>query len=147
MVVMLNSQEIIDEAVNYISSAVEGLRDEYWEAFYWRRGVCMKKGRRFDWPAGCRVRETSVGGHLEWFLIIPQGKGKHSFFQYMSIYKKDSRQQTEEFSALATEHKRVIRAIDSKERELRELSGRIANINQRIRWLDTNLNRIKERYN
>jgi hypothetical protein len=146
MVVVLNSQEIIDEAIKYISGAVEELRDEYWEAYYWQRGFCVKKGRRFDWPAGCRVRETDVGGHLEWFRIIPQGKGKRSFFQYMPIYKKDTRQQTEEFSALPTAQKRLIRAIDSKERELRELSGRIANINQRIRWLDTNLNRIKKGY-
>lgn len=99
----MDSQEIIDEAVNYIRGAVKGLRDEYWEAYYWQRGFCQKKGRRFDWPAGFRMRETSVGVHLEWFLIIPQGKGNPSFFKYMPIHKKDSRQQTEEFSVLPTE--------------------------------------------
>ncbi|PYZ99593.1 hypothetical protein A6K26_007825 [Gammaproteobacteria bacterium 2W06] len=135
----MDYQEIITTATQYVSISMQELSDEYWEAYYWRRGECQKRGRRFDWSAGCRVKETATGGCLEWFVMQPQGKGKKAFFKHMQIHSRHSSQQTEEFSSLQTEEKRIIRAIDAKEKEVRKITGAIANINQRMRWLEKNV--------
>lgn len=132
-------QEIMDESKAYVHGALQALSDEYWEAYYWRRGECQKRGRRFDWSAGCRVRESASGGSLEWFVMQPQGKGKKAFFRYIKIYESGSRQQTVVFSRLQTEEKRVIRAIDAKEKEIRKITKAIASVNQRMRWLEKNV--------
>lgn len=135
----MDYQEIMDASKAYVSESLQTLSDEYWEAYYWRRGECQKRGRRFDWSAGCRVRESASGGSLEWFVMQPQGKGERAFFRYIKVYASGSRQQTEEFTKLEAEEKRVIRAIDAKEKEIRKITKAISNINQRMRWLEKNV--------
>lgn len=141
----MDYQEIIETAKQYVSESMQALSDEYWEAYYWRRGECQKRGRRFDWSAGCRVKETATGGCLEWFVMQPQGKGKKAFFKHIRIRNRASNQQTAEFTKLHAEEKKVIRTIDAKEKELRKITQAITNINQRTRWLEKNISDAKAR--
>ena len=139
-------QVIMDRAAAYIKEVVNELVEEYWEAYYWRRGECQREGEVFDWSAGCRVRETDAGGTLEWFVMVPRGKGKKAHFRYITVYHKGTNRETSEFSRLTRKEKRLIRSIHARAKEAQEIAGKIDNINQRIRWLESTVDRkLKER--
>lgn len=141
----MDRERIIESAVTYVKETIGELSDEYWEAYYWRQSMCRRKGRRFDWHAGCRVRETESGARLEWFMIEPTGKGKRAGLQQFQIYKKGTNQYTKEFAALEKEQKRLIRALTAREREAREVAKTVEGINRQTFWLDRRLSKLTNR--
>ena len=132
----MDYQVKMDKAIAYIRQAVNELCDEYWEAYYWQRGRRQREGEKFDWSAGCRVKEREAGATLEWFVMDPKGKGKKANFHWISIYESGTRKETKEFSRLTQKEKHLIRSIEARSRELFELYNKAKNINQRVRWLD-----------
>jgi len=142
----MDYQVKMDRAIAYIRQAVTELSDEYWEAYYWQRGQRQREGERFDWSAGCRVRELEAGATLEWFVMDPKGKGKKANFHWISVQESGTRRETKEFSRLTQKEKQLIRSIEARSRELNELLNKAKNINQRIRWLDqTVAKRLEEK--
>ena len=77
--------------------------------------------------------------------MVSQGKGKKAHFRSINIYETGTRKETRDFAQLTQKEKRLIRSLDSGEREIRIFGRAIGNIKQRLRWLDGN--RKRKRYN
>ena len=115
----------------WIRQEIGRISDEYWKAFFSERGRAKKEGDQFRWRAGCRVREFEYGAYIQWFYIVPIGKGKTA--QKVPLLEDKERTALKRFARmrdLMPSEKAVVRSVKSYAKPYADLGKRIQKYNR-----------------